>query len=328
MILLPRKDTLQMIKDYIKYEGPVMSAIFMIKSLSRAVSNNGNPYLSLVLQDVSGTLDAKKWTIDDEDIEIAQPGKLIRVDGQILIYKGHPQLKINYMEGVQDSEVDLSKYVPVAPVPLEDLKELFDSYLNQIEDLEIKTLTQNLIKENYTPYTTYPAAITVHHAYISGLLYHSLCICKSALEIQKDYPFLIKDYLIAGSLLHDIGKTRELNSAIASNYTEEGNLIGHITIGAMMVYEEGKKEKISEEKLTVLIHMILSHHGKPEFGSAKVPLTAEAYVLHVLDDLDAKMETLRNYWKNTEEGDFTSKIPWMENVSFFKPHSLKKSNTK
>ncbi len=328
MILLLRKDTLQMIKDYMNYEGPVMSAIFMIKSLSRAVSNNGNPYLSLVLQDVSGTIDAKKWTVDDEDLEIAQPGNLIRVDGQILVYKGHPQLKINYMEGVQNNEVDLSKYVPVAPIPLDSLKEQLNSYLNQIEDPELKALTTTLIKNNFTTYTTYPAAITVHHAYISGLLYHSLCICKSALEIQKDYPFLIKDYLIAGALLHDIGKTKELNSAIASNYTEEGNLIGHISIGAMMVYEEGQKEKISEEKLTVLIHMILSHHGKPEFGSAKVPLTAEAYVLHILDDLDAKMETLKNFWKNTDEGEFTSKIPWMDNVSFFKPHSLNNKKAK
>ena len=317
-----------MIKDYLNYEGPVLSTVFMIKNLSRAVSANGNPYLSLTLQDVTGTLDAKKWSVDDADLDIAQPGKLIRVDGQILIYKGHPQLKINYMEGVNDNDVDLAKYVPVAPIELSTLKDQLQRYLEMISDQEIRKLTETLIQANFSSYTTYPAAISVHHAYISGLLYHSLCICKLALEVQKDYPFLIKDYLIAGSLLHDLGKTKELNSAIASNYTEEGNLLGHIHIGAMMVYEEGKKEHIDEEKLTVIIHMILAHHGKPEFGSAKVPLTAEAYVLHAIDDLDAKMETLKNFYKTTDEGDFTTKIPWMENASFFKPHRLKDKEEK
>lgn len=311
-----------MIKDYLNYEGAIYSTTFMIKNVSRAVSNSGNPYLSLVLQDVSGTIDAKKWSIDDVDIAIAQPGKLIKIDGQVLTYKGHPQIKINFMEAVDEKMVDISKFVPVAPLPLNQLEADLKECLSLIEDEQLRTLTENMLKQNYNAFTTYPAAVTIHHAYFSGLLYHSLSICKMAIAVQKHYPFLILDYLIAGSLLHDIGKTKELSSAVAASYTEEGNLLGHIHIGAMMVYEEGKRENVDEEKLTVLLHMILAHHGKPEFGSAKVPMTAEAYVLHALDDLDAKMETLQSLYKNTDEGAFTGKVIWMENTSFFKPHAL------
>ncbi len=315
-----------MIKDYINYEGPVVSTIFMVKSVSRAVSSTGNPYLSIVLQDVSGTIDGKKWQIDEADVAMAVPGKLVKIDGNILIYKGKSQLKINSMEPVDERDVDLSKYVQVAPISKDEMKKTLESYIDMIEDDEIKTLTKTLIKNSYETFTSYPAAVTVHHAYLGGLLYHSLSICELAIEVQKHYPYLIKDYLISGSLLHDIGKTRELSAPIAPSYTIEGNLLGHITIGAMMVYQEGKKEMINEEKLTVLTHLILSHHGCPEYGSSKTPMTPEAFVLHALDDLDAKMETLKNLFKNTESGEFTNKVPFMENSIFFKPDSLEELN--
>ncbi|MFA6830253.1 MAG: HD domain-containing protein [Bacilli bacterium] len=312
-----------MIKDLIlNPDGPV-NAVFMVKQQTKAVSGNGSPYLSLTLQDCTGTIDAKMWSIDESDVAMTTPGSLVRVMGMASLYKGHPQLKINSLDVVELSAEELRKYIPVAPVSLDIMKEQLDSYIEMIHDSEIKTLTSTLLKKHYEDFTSFPAAVTVHHAYLGGLIYHSLSICSMAIETQKKYPWLSLDYLISGSLLHDIGKIYELNGPKAASYTAEGNLIGHINLGAIMIQEEGKKENLDEEKLMILTHMILAHHGEPDYGSPKVPATAEAYVLHALDDLDAKMECLRTVYETTEEGEFTNKILWMQNVAFFKPHKLK-----
>jgi 3'-5' exoribonuclease len=313
-----------MIKDLIGTEGPVF-AIFMVKASTRAVSNNGTPYLSLTLQDMSGSVDAKMWQIEDSDVELASAGNLVKVNGTIGTYKGHPQVKINELEAVAESEVDMAKFIPAAPTSLVDMKAELRKDVDLIDDPELKTLTESLLKENFEAFTTYPAAVTVHHAYLGGLLYHSLSVCALALQIQAHYPFLSKDYLIAGCLLHDIGKTKELSGPKISSYTTEGNLLGHITLGTMMVYEKGKSLGIGQEKLDVLAHMILSHHGEPDFGSAKTPATAEALVLHIVDDLDAKMDCLKNAYALTEEGEFTMKVPWIDGTSFYKIHPLGKN---
>jgi 3'-5' exoribonuclease len=311
-----------MIKDIVGREGNV-NEIFMVKQATEAVSNSGNHYLSLTLQDSSGTIDAKKWTIEAGDIEITTPGSLIRVNGMASVYRGHPQLKINEMDSVDKDSVDMGKYVPVAPVPLNELTAQLDEYIGMIQDKELHDLTKTILDRYHEEYISYPAAVTVHHAYRSGLIFHSLSICKMAIHVQEQYTYLNRDYLIAGSLLHDIGKIKELSSDNTPTYTAEGNLLGHISIGAMIVYETGEQMKMNKEKLDVLVHMILAHHGEYEFGSPKLPATAEAYVLHSLDDLDAKLECLRLAYDKTQEGDFTGKIVWMENSSFYKP---KKSN--
>ena len=310
-----------MIKDIIGTEGAVQG-IFMVKQATRAVSNNGSPYLSLILQDSSGTLESKMWQISEEDVLVASPGHLVQVYGNISVYRGHPQLKINELYYVDESSVDISKYIPTARTPLADMKKLLDEYIARIKDAELRLLTGEIIKDNYDRYTTYPAAQTVHHAYMGGLLYHSLSICTMAIDVCRNYPRLQEDYLIAGSLLHDIGKTVELTGAKACSYTLEGNLIGHIVLGAMMVEDYGKKLKIDPEKVTVLTHMILSHHGEYEYGSPKLPMTAESYVLHTLDDLDAKMECLKNAYDDVDEGSFTAKIPWMDGNMFYKVPDL------
>jgi 3'-5' exoribonuclease len=307
-----------MIKDILGREGNV-NEIFMVKQVTEAVSNNGNHYLSMTLQDCTGTIEAKKWTIDPGDMEITTPGSLIKVEGIASIYRGHPQLKINEMDSISKDAIDMSKYVPVAPMPVKEMESRLNEYLSMIEDKELHDLTEDILTKYHEEYFSYPAAVTVHHAYRGGLLFHSLSICSMAIKVQEQYSYLNRDYLIAGSLLHDIGKVRELSSDNTPTYTAEGNLLGHISIGAMIVREEGMKSNMTTEKLNVLVHMILAHHGEYEFGSPKLPATAEAYVLHSLDDLDAKLECLRTAYEKTNEGDFTGKIIWMENSNFYKP---------
>lgn len=308
-----------MIKDLIEAGECPVDSLFMVKQQTVAVSTNGSKYLSLTLQDNSGTLDGKMWSIGDSDIDITQAGNVIRVYGQMQNYKGHPQLRINEVDAASISEKELERFIPKAPCDLDALKKRLDEYISMIQDDGLRNLTSTLIHQNYDAYTRYPAAVTVHHAYYGGLMFHSMSICAMAIQVQKRYPYLSLDYLISASLLHDIGKIKELSGFMVVNYTLQGNLIGHISLGSMMIYEEGLKENLDEEKLTVLLHMVLSHHGEYEFGSPKKPMTREAYVLHVLDDLDAKMECLRACYDQTEEGSFTSRVLWMDNSIFYKP---------
>lgn len=312
-----------MIKDLQGFEGPI-DMDFMVKQATRATSNNGTSYLSIVLQDMSGTLDSKMWQITEADVETAQPGSIVRVMGIMGTYKGHPQLKINELSPVHEGDVDMSRFIPVAPVQIEKMLETLDERIASIEDADLRLLTKTILDKRRNAFSSYPAAVTVHHAYMGGLLYHSLSVLDLCLKAQETYPLLKKDFLIAGALLHDIGKTEELSGYKAASYTAEGNLLGHIALGAMIVEEEGKALNTPKEKLTYLIHMILSHHGELEFGSPKVPATPEALVLHCMDDIDAKMACLENYLNATEEGSFTVKIPWMQNAAFFKAGKLDK----
>lgn len=315
-----------MVKDLINYEGNVHEP-FMVKSVTKGIASNGNQYFSFTLQDSSGSIDAKMFSNTESlTTDMFPSGTIIMVTGSVAPFRGHSQIKITDLDIVDEKQVDLSKYIPDSPIKKEILIERLNENINEIKDEEIKKLTQSIIKDNFDKYTTYPAAVTIHHAFYSGLLYHSLSICSMAKKVVEEYPFLSKDYLIAGSLLHDIGKIVEFSSAINPSYTVEGNLIGHINIGYSILQKKGIELKISEEKLNVLSHIILSHHGKPEFGSSKVPQIMEAYVIHILDDLDSKMNLLENTLQTTEENNFSAKILAFDNVSFYKPSKLEKDN--
>ena len=313
-----------MIKDLINYEG-IVNENFMIRNVVKGIATNGNQYFSFTLQDSSGVIDAKMFSNTESlTTDMFPSGTIVHIEGTVALYRGHSQIKILELNVVDENSVDISKYIPNSPVKREVLIEKLNSYIELIEDNEIKEITSSLIKDNFDKYTTYPAAVTIHHAFFGGLLYHSLSICENAIKLSESYPFLLKDYLIAGSLLHDIGKTLELSSAINPIYTVEGNLIGHINMGYAMLQNKGKELKTNSEKLNVLSHIILSHHGKPEFGSSKVPQIMEAYVIHVLDDLDSKMNLLEGNLVSTEENNFTAKILAVDNVAFYKPSNLKK----
>lgn len=309
-----------MIKDIIDQEGPVQLTL-LVKNVTRALSSSGVPYLSITFQDKSGIIDAKMWQISENDELLAVPGQVLLVDGVVSNYKGHPQIKVEEIEPVDLKNVNIEKLIPSSPIPIDELKKKVYEYIDLINDEEIKKLTLKVIKDREEDYFTYPAAAVIHHAFLGGLAYHSLNICSDAIKIANNYEFLNKDYLISGSLLHDVGKLIELSGYIATNYTLPGNLLGHLELGSMIVFNTGKELKVTSEKLYTLNHIIVSHHGKPEYGSIKFPMTPEAYVVHSLDDLDAKMEVLTNAFEQTQVGEFTKKIPWMDNVSFYKDKS-------
>lgn len=305
------------LKDIIDQGGPFDGPL-LVKSCERGVASNSSAYLSLQLQDVTGLINAKKWSVEDGDMDIMIPGQVCRFEGSIFKYKGNPQLKIETVCKMEPGSFDPNDFYLSCPLSDDVVRDSARKVISLIQDEDLRLLTETVIKENEERYFTYPAAVTVHHAYRAGIVYHSLCIAKDALAICKNYPFLNQDYLLAGAMLHDIGKTKEMSGVLASNYTKEGNMLGHITMGAMIVEETGKRLNTPEDKLIIILHMILAHHGQPDFGSPVVPMTPEAYVLHVLDDMDAKLNILETSLKDVKIGDFSPRQTFVDGRPFLK----------
>ncbi len=305
------------LKDVLNEEGPFDGEL-LVKSCDRCVSNAGKPYLNITLQDVTASVNGKKWTVEEGDETVFAPGNVVRVEGSMLKYKGAPQLKVEKAIRLEKGSYDSADFYLSCPINDEELFKEVGEIIDKIQDADLKKLTASLIQKNEDRYFTYPAAVTVHHAYRAGIVYHSLSIAKMALAVQEHYPQLNLDYLLSGALLHDIGKTKEMNGILATSYTLEGNLIGHISLGAEMVMEEGEKLGTDPAKLTVLVHMILAHHGEPDFGSPVLPQTPEAFVLHVLDDLDAKLNILQSALANVSVGEFSQRLPFLNGKAFMR----------
>lgn len=292
---------------------------FMVKSVSKNIGTNGKPYLSIILQDVTGNLDAKKWEVSDSDLNIIVPGQIIGVQGVLLKYRGKPQLKISNVFQCSQSMIDRSKYTQTAPLSRELMIQEVRDFIDKIKDKDIKAVCEGVLKDNWESYITFPAAKTIHQAYETGLLFHSLSVCKIGYSIAKLYPDLFDmDYVIAGCLMHDIGKVQEFNGPVGTEYTRIGKLESHIQIGAMIVNRKCLELHISQEKTDLLTHIILSHHGVPEYGSPIVPKTPEAYLVHVADDTDAKCDVMRTALKGIKPGEFTPGIKAMDGNEFYK----------
>lgn len=294
---------------------------FLIKSCEEGATNtSGALYLNITLADATGTMEARKWDMKKGDREIFVPNTVVEIDGSIINYRGKNQIKINSGTKLDQSTIDRSLYVPHAPVSVPDMKCELRDLVNSIQDEQIRELTQAIINDTWPQYSTHPAAVTVHQAYESGLLFHSISVCKVALAIADLYPGTFhRDYLICGCLLHDIGKTWELSGPVSTKYTRIGKLEGHINIGAILINNKCHELGLDEEKTELLTHILFSHHGLPEYGSPVVPKTADAFLVHLADDCDAKVNVIQNYLKTVRPGEFTARIPWMDNIELYRP---------
>ncbi|HPK67437.1 MAG TPA: HD domain-containing protein, partial [Bacilli bacterium] len=237
----------------------------------------------------------------------------------VLNYRDNLQVKIRAVSKVNDDEFDATRFTMASPIPLPELEKRLDGYLNSLKDKDIALLTKTLVGKYYKSYIAYPAAVRNHHEFASGLLHHTVSMADLGEAIANLYPSVDRDMLIAGILLHDLGKTLELSGPIIPKYTLEGKLIGHISITHAEIQKSIEALKINSETATLLSHMVLSHHGKYEYGSPVLPLTREAYLLSVIDDLDAKMMILDKAYEQTPEGEFSTRIYAMDDRSFYKP---------
>ncbi len=309
-----------MIKDL--KDGANASGVYLIKNCVRGVSSSSsaNAYLNIVLQDKSGTIDAKKWDASQEDFEKFVPGTVLRIDGNAYLYRDKLQVKVLDAFSVNPNEIDVSTLIIDSPIPLEDLLKQFTFYKDSVKNEDCKKILDAVFKKYYKPFIDYPAAVTCHHDFYHGLIYHTVSMCNLAAAVYKNYPDVDYDILISGCLLHDIGKVVEFTGPIATKYTLEGNLLGHISIGMSIVKEIADENKIDSEVPLLLEHMILSHHGKQEFGSPVLPETREALLLSMIDEMDSKMMVLDKAYKDVAEGETTDRIFALDGRTFYKPH--------
>ena len=219
----------------------------------------------------------------------------------------------------ENEVTDISDFVEKAPVKKEDMVEKITQYIFEMRNPNIQRLTRHLLNKHQNEFLDYPAATKNHHEFVSGLAYHVVSMLDLAKAISNLYPSLDKDLLYAGVILHDLGKVIELSGPISTTYTLEGNLLGHISI---MVNEIGKAAdelQIDAEEVLILQHIVLSHHGKAEWGSPKPPLVKEAEILHYIDNLDAKMNMMDRALGRTKPGEYTERVFALDNRSFYKP---------
>ena len=306
-----------MIKDF--KDGDKLTAQLLVVGVTKGSSNSGAPYLNLSLQDKSGSIDGKLWNVSDEDLAKIIVGRVYNFTFDVINYRNNLQAKVLKTETIDQSVINLTDFVAASPIKTEDLKNEIYGYLKTIKNENILKVLRLIMTEYETKFFSYPAATKNHHNFMGGLATHTLGMLKLADFICDQYPILSRDIMIAGVLLHDIGKTDELSGAILTEYTPEGKLLGHISMMQAKLYEVACKLQLENtEEITLLRHIILSHHGKMEYGSPVLPLIAEAEAITFIDNLDARMNTLTMAFSNTEPNSFTTRLFPMENRAFYK----------
>jgi 3'-5' exoribonuclease len=310
-----------MAKGIMLYDvGEPVDVFLLIKHVSRGIASNGKPFLTLTLQDRSGEIEAKLWDASEVDEKNYASENIVKVSGDILSYRGRNQLRIrNIRITTSTDSVKLADFLATAPLDIDEMSSKLTQYIFEMKNPNIQRITRHLLKKYQSDFMKYPAATKNHHEFVSGLSYHVCCMLDLAKVIAGLYPSLDKDLLYAGVILHDLGKVFELSGPISTVYTVEGNLLGHISI---MVNEIGKAAdelQISGEEVLILQHLVLSHHGKAEWGSPKPPLIKEAEILHYIDNIDAKMNMLDRALERVKPGEFSERIFALDNRSFYKP---------
>jgi 3'-5' exoribonuclease len=294
------------LSDCARFENKVIVSSFVVTTKQVKPKKSGEPYLALTLADRCGQIEAKMWDNVEDAIDSFEQEDFLKIKGLLNKYKNRFQLTIHKLRKLGDSEVDFSDYLPKTTKNVDDLWRALEEFVNSIRDPHLKTLIQSFMSDPViaAAYRNAPAAKTLHHAYIGGLLDHVVSLFRSCDLLSRNYPQVNRDLLLAGAFLHDIGKIHELSYSRSFSYTSRGQLLGHMIIELEMLQAKIAQMPNFPDKLkTLLEHMIISHHGEYEFGSPKLPMFPEALMLHYLDDLDSKMESMRAHFEREAEND-------------------------
>ena len=289
-------------------EGDTIRSIYLCKTKRSAETRNGKPYDNLTLQDKTGTLDGKVWDPNSGGIADYDEMDFVEVFGEVVSYNNALQLNIKQLRKPFEDEYNVADYMPTSEKNVDSMYDELLAYIQQVNNKYLRQLLEYYFVNDEVfikQFKAHSAAKSVHHSFSGGLLEHTLSIVKLCEYYAKTYPLLNKDLLYAAAIFHDIGKTRELSSFPENDYTDDGQLLGHIVIGVEMISEgvrhiEGFPVKIASE----LKHCVISHHGELEFGSPKKPAMAEAVALHYADATDAKLQTLTEIFKDKDGSDW------------------------
>lgn len=312
-----------------------VEGVFSINNAQIGRTRNDKPYLRCLISDATGEVPGRKWSISDEEVRRIPSEGFVWIEGETQAYQGELQLIIHAIDKAEPSEAELRELLPSSERPSDEMFAEVVALLDTLEHDAIKALAKAYLDDEYlmSAFRQAPAAKTMHHAYLGGLLEHTLSLMNLANAVCPNYPRINRDLVLFGLFLHDLGKTRELKYDSAFGYTDRGELIGHIVEGAIMLHDKAQQVmatqgiRIPGSALTVLQHIILSHHSKPEYGAAKIPSTPEALLVAMLDDMDAKttiaLDAARpNYASASDLGGNFTQRQWALDTKLYRPDPL------
>lgn len=308
------------VKDF--KEGERINTQLLISQLVRGTTNSGSPYLSLVLQDSTKSIEAKLWDVKPELEKQLEVGKVYEFDIEVIKYKNNLQAKVLKVLPLPQADIDMELFVFKSPVAKDVLRNNIQEGISMINNENIAKIVSGALNFYSNNVYEYPAAAKIHHNFIGGLATHTSGMIKVAAALCTIYPEIDRDYLLAGVIIHDLGKIEELSSPVVTEYTKEGKLLGHISIMDARLLQIGKDVGLEEsEELLILRHMVLSHHGQFEYGSPVRPETLEAEILNLVDNIDARVNTISKALDEIKQGEFTPKIFALDNRVFYKHKS-------
>ena len=277
-------------------EGERINEIYLCKSKQAALTKSGKPYDNVLLQDKTGTLDAKIWDPGSVGIDEFDALDYIAVTGDVTSFQGNLQLSIKRVRKVGEGEYEPENYLPVSDKDIDEMYQEMMGYIASVKNPYLSRLLHMFFDDAdfAKAFKFHSAAKSVHHGFVGGLLHHTVSVTRNCNYFAQNYPFLNRDLLLTAAMFHDIGKLKELSTFPANDYTDAGQLLGHIMIGAEWIGEKIREiDGFPEVLANELKHCILAHHGELEYGSPKKPALVEALALSFADNLDAKMETVR-----------------------------------
>lgn len=283
-------------------DGEMFTEVYLCKQCQILKTKTGKSYMSLLLQDKSGTIDGKIWDLGPGVANI-EPMDYVKVEGQITMFQNSLQMNIRRARKADEGEYDVTDYMPATEKDVKAMYAELKTFMDSVKEPHLSQLLTNVFsdKEIAKKFVNHSAAKSIHHAFIGGLLEHTLGVTRMCAFIADSYPLLNRDLLVTAAIFHDIGKLYEISSFPENDYTDEGNLLGHIFIGAELIGKKIAEIPAFPEKLAnELRHCILAHHGELEYGSPKKPALVEALALSMADNLDAKMETFREVLAGSE----------------------------
>lgn len=292
--------------------GKAAIGFMLIKSIEKKIATNNSAYLNLVLSDKGGEISAKLWNYSPEKHGEYDAGNIIKIQGTLEEFKGSPQLRIERIRPkLSTDDVTMDDLVASAPLSSEDMLKEIHQTVEGFQNPNVTKLVKYLLQQAGEGFLINSAALRMHHAMRGGLIYHTYSMMKAAKALCKVYPFLNTDLVLGGIIIHDLGKCKEIQFAdtgLALEYTPKGNMTGHLVGGAIDIALAAKELNIDDECVTLLQHIVLSHHGIPEFGSPIPPMFPEAQVVSAIDKLDAELFEMLSAMSGVDVGATTSKV--------------------
>lgn len=299
---------------------------FMVKSISIREGANKKEYLDMTLGDMTGEVNAKKWDVQPiEKVALSEikDGDIVKIKAQTNIWQGNVQLKVEKIRLTNETDgIEIESFVKAAPEKPEEMYNYLMDVAENMVDEDFRNVSTKILELHKEQLMYYPAASKNHHAELGGLLYHMKRMVMSGLALCNIYPFLNRDLVVTGVIIHDMEKINEIQSneyGVSPGYSAEGQLLGHIVQGVRELDKLAIDLGVPREKAVMLEHMILSHHYEPEFGSPKKPMFPEAEMLHYLDVLDARMFDMEEIQDSTQAGGFSERIWTLDNRKLYKP---------